>query len=413
MLRILALALAAALAFCPRADSWLIQGSGVVDTGKQLFLSNTQAAVSGASDAYIGFGVTGNASATPVNAMTVPIAGAIKSIKFTESVQPAAGTTWTATVYVNRSPTAAAATVTSTSAIGDWIGSVAISAGDELHILLHPSGGPATSLPSVTVGFTPTTPNETIIPAGAGIANFATAGTSFLSGYSRDQIGANSAARQLAILPDGGTIDLMYIASVAPGVGKSYAYTLDKNGSTTAVTATISGAATSANDVTHAATFAAGDYLQFQAVPSGTPTASDAGFGARFVPTTSGSYIFVSSQGSSQLSASAVRYLHLTGGAPNSTEATAQAISRSQTFTAMRAKVSVAPGSAASGKKWTVELMVNGIGSGLKCDILETATTGSASGTVAVNDNDRIDWAWTPTNTPAGAFGGASTLAHR
>ncbi len=74
-------------------------------------------------------------------------------------------------------------------------------------------------------------------------------------------------------LVDGTFSNLIVTLNNAPGVGKSWAFTVRKNGSDTSVTCTISDAATTARDTTHSFSVAPGDRLALKWVPTGTPTA--------------------------------------------------------------------------------------------------------------------------------------------
>jgi hypothetical protein len=58
--------------------------------------------------------------------------------------------------------------------------------------------------------------------------------------------------------------------SAAPGTGNSIAFTWRDNATSTAITCTVSGSATSCSDLTHSFTASAGDLLDIQAVTSGT-----------------------------------------------------------------------------------------------------------------------------------------------
>lgn len=75
--------------------------------------------------------------------------------------------------------------------------------------------------------------------------------------------------------PAAATVGNFYVQlSAAPGLGNSVAFTIRKNGSDTAITCTITGTATSANDITHSFSCAAGDLLSIKIVPSGTIVAT-------------------------------------------------------------------------------------------------------------------------------------------
>jgi hypothetical protein len=87
----------------------------------------------------------------------------------------------------------------------------------------------------------------------------------------------NTDANNYAIAPYAGTLSNLYMASSgAPGAAQTYTATLYKNGSATALGATISGAsATSANDTTNAVSVAAGDSLQIRLSTTGGVALND------------------------------------------------------------------------------------------------------------------------------------------
>jgi len=72
---------------------------------------------------------------------------------------------------------------------------------------------------------------------------------------------------------DGTLSNLIVSLGTAPGSGKSWTFTIVINGSDTAITVTISDAATTARDTTHTASIAPGDTIALKSVPSGTPSA--------------------------------------------------------------------------------------------------------------------------------------------
>jgi hypothetical protein len=90
--------------------------------------------------------------------------------------------------------------------------------------------------------------------------------------------------------PFAGTVKNLYLASSgAPGSGQTYTATLYKNGSSTALTAAISGgSATTANNTANSVTFNAGDTLQLRLVTSGSAGANDVAVSAEVqaAPTT-------------------------------------------------------------------------------------------------------------------------------
>jgi len=62
--------------------------------------------------------------------------------------------------------------------------------------------------------------------------------------------------------------------SATPGAGNTWAFTLRKNGASTAITCSITGASTQCADSSNSVSFAAGDLLTIQIVPTSGPTAS-------------------------------------------------------------------------------------------------------------------------------------------
>lgn len=91
------------------------------------------------------------------------------------------------------------------------------------------------------------------------------------------------------------------------------------------------------------------------------------------------------------------------GGASwNATETTRrQIVPHDMTIDNLRVTVTVAPGAAASGKKYDIVLMVNGSPSALTCTILETATSAQdLTNHVRVSAGDAISLRFTPTGTP-------------
>lgn len=86
--------------------------------------------------------------------------------------------------------------------------------------------------------------------------------------------------------------NLKISTTAAPGAGKSWAFTLYKNGAPTDIVVTIADAAVSGQDTVHSVEVSAGDYFCLECVPSGAPTTSYASWAAEFVPTTDGEFVF-------------------------------------------------------------------------------------------------------------------------
>lgn len=70
----------------------------------------------------------------------------------------------------------------------------------------------------------------------------------------------------------------------APGVGKSYTFTIRVNGNDTTLAVTIAGTDLEEEDTVHTATIKKGDYATLKVTPSGTPSACNFSWGMEFEP---------------------------------------------------------------------------------------------------------------------------------
>src|SRR5437868_4986959 len=109
-----------------------------------------------------------------------------------------------------------------------------------------------------------------ILAAGAGAGSLAYA--TIAAGPATAYVGMFGAACgtetevQLPMPANGTVQELHATLSVAPGSGNSVTFTIRKNGSSTSVTCTISGTATSCGDSSNAIGFATGDLISMQFV---------------------------------------------------------------------------------------------------------------------------------------------------
>jgi hypothetical protein len=332
-----------------------------------------------------------------------PSAGTIGNLYVVLTVAPGAGTSRTITIKKNNSNQTLTCTVSdAATTCNDTSHTFSVTAGDVLSWTATLSGSVVAGIVHVSVTFTPTVANDTMILARIGTPNTgATAygvipqGTS--SAWTTTQANAQS------LIPDAGSFTALYASlSAVPGAAKSFAFTLDKNTVAGALTCTVSGnAATTCNDTSHTVDPAAGDALDISSVPSGTPTAAVPAFGLKFVPTTSGDFVFMSTASSAD-SNSAVNILPPNGRTtPTGTgaEATNQQVA-SVAFTATAIYVSTTdPGGSAS-RAFT--LRKNGSNTALTCTVNHGTTTCNATGgSVAISVGDLISTGDAPTGTPA------------
>lgn len=136
---------------------------------------------------------------------------------------------------------------------------------------------------AVRKDLSPATPMAIIVGGGTGGTALATAATDFVPMFDGTVSATEGDVDQA--MPVAGTLsDLRVRLDTAPGAGKSYAFTVRKNGADTSVTCTVSEAATSCSDTTNTAIFFSGDLISIESVPTGTPTAAAMRWTAKYTP---------------------------------------------------------------------------------------------------------------------------------
>lgn len=210
---------------------------------------------------------------------------------------------------------------------------------------------------------------------------------------------SNATNSQMPI-PVAGTFSNLRIRFPATGSG-TYAVTIQKNGSDTALTCTVNLASTStASDLTHSFTVAAGDLVQIKVTPTSTPTAQTVvQISMLFTATTSGESVLFGGTRSTT-SSSTLYYSFGSAGAGSATAAnTSMVCSTAGVIDKLYVNLSTAP---TAGNSYAVEVFKNGSATGVTCTISDTATTGSdLTNTVSVSQGDLITVKQTPTGTPA------------
>ena len=218
------------------------------------------------------------------------------------------------------------------------------------------------------------------------------------------------------VMPCAGTFSLMYINSdTAPGGTASYAFTMRKNGSNTTLTTTMTGLATTAHDLTHSFTVAAGDLVNIQCVPTGTPTSlNNVNWSMAFTPTTVGNSFFglsslnaddpLNTTGVTSWWQSALGYSDVTDvGA----EEMFALIPGNVTLSNFYVSFVTAPGSS---KSWTFTIRKNLISTALTTTITGAATTGNATANVTFGLGDLFTIIAAPAGTPT--YQGALTMSY-
>lgn len=208
--------------------------------------------------------------------------GKIKDLYLELSNNPGAGAdAYRMTLRVNGVSTALVVTITGAATTGsDLTNEVTVAAGDKVCWLKQAISTPANNL-SVRAGFAfeADTANESLFINGYKSA-MDTSTTKYyplshnLRAYDADEFKQWQYA-QLS------TVSQLYVRlKTAPGIGKSWTFTLRKNGTDTDLTCTISGNDTTGSDLSNSVVLLDDDYVDLKVVPSGTPATSPAFFGA-------------------------------------------------------------------------------------------------------------------------------------
>lgn len=208
--------------------------------------------------------------------------------------QPGVGKSFTYKIRKNGADTALLVTIADTNISGtDSVNSATFSAGDTISISSNPSGTPATNTAQYW-NMQQEGTNGAMIGGASTTASTSAANYSSLFGASSSgsQWSATEADKQ-TIIPTPGTLKNLYVkAETAPSGVTSYDYTIMVNGSPSAITTNMSGANTTANDITHTVSVSAGDTVSFLSSPNSTPTATRSGWSLSFSPTTDGESFF-------------------------------------------------------------------------------------------------------------------------
>jgi hypothetical protein len=222
----------------------------------------------------------------------VPISGTVSNLQVSVGTAPGAGTSHTFSLIVNGvADSNFTCTIADTNTTcSDTTHSVAVSAGDRLAWRDVTTAGTVTADVNLLAKFEGSTDGEALI-SGTMSTTMNANSTAYMPIFGSGSTTTPDHAS--TTMPTSGTMDNMYIElSGAPTAGKSYAFTLYKNGAATSITCTISDTNENCTDLSattgHTASFGAGDSIYLQEVPTGTPTARTAKWGFRFRPTTNG-----------------------------------------------------------------------------------------------------------------------------
>ena len=220
-------------------------------------------------------------------------AGTLRNFGVFTDIAPGAGTSYTFTIRKNGVSTAAVVTISDTDKIGqDTTHEVSFAAGDLISVMAVPVNSPGgAAVLNTTFEFEPDTSNLNFL-SGKFTTNTSSKIYS-LPTYSNNTSTTESTWRM--VVPHACTIDSVYVKlPTAPGSGKSYAFSVYKNGSEEATSIfSISDTNTTGSVSSLSISLAQGDYLTFACDPTSTPATSVAKFSIMFSPDTDGESILL------------------------------------------------------------------------------------------------------------------------
>ena len=224
----------------------------------------------------------------------IPTAGALSGLRVKLSVAPGAGKSRTISIYLNGSAQLTV-TIADTATTGVNTGSVNVSAGDTVAVVVTATGTPATTAVYYSSIFTGTTSGESILMGNSYSGGMHTTTTLYGSVANCAAIGATEADYK-SIIPTPGTIKKFYWKLDAdPGTSPdAYRATLRKVGSSQALTSTITANDITGNDTANSFTVAAGDSVTLMFEPLNSPAAAPRpSWGMVFVADTDGESIIL------------------------------------------------------------------------------------------------------------------------
>ncbi|MES2995125.1 MAG: hypothetical protein V4681_03785 [Patescibacteria group bacterium] len=349
---------------------------------------------------FIPLGPSGNVGSPGASALnhTMPTAGTFSKLYVRMPAALSAGTSYTIVLMKNGVASALSVQITDAGLTAqDTSNTVTVAAGDTVGFRITPSGTPVSQTGNYQVGvvFDSTVSGESLIFS-RGVGSNTTGNSYFtLGGGGSISVGASTYA---TVFPTNGVIDKMYVTSGAPGAGISRTVALTVNGVDSTLTCTMSDAAGSCNDVTHAVSISAGDEVVVHESVTGTVTSTNIHTSMRFVPTIPGESVMMGVGGNPNNAAD--RYQHTHGYILNaSSEAITQAVAPiAFTWKKLYLDYDTAPG---AGNSRSFTARIGGVSQSLTANVTDTNTTANnTSNQVAVAVGDLINWVTTPVSAP-------------
>ena len=331
-----------------------------------------------------------------------PDAGTLSDLRIELAGAPGAGSSVSFTVRqdTGAGPVATALTCTvsgTATDCHDTSNSITVAPGDMLDIEASPAGAPVASHVHYTAKYLSDTANHSMLTGKAEDGS-----DTYLALH-----GAFSSATEFkaeTIFPTNGALTSLRVnLSDAPGVGQSRSFTVNKNGSPTALSCTILDAATTCSDTVNSATFAAGDTAVLVHTKSGAVADTTRIRNATvFNPSTPGEFIIAMGNEQNTNTASS-RYYAVNTGDHNTSgdEGDKDQLAQAMTIKAIHVEMDTDPDDGGAGEAYQFTLRQNGSDTALHCLVSTGSTTCNGAANVAIADDDLLSMQLTPNNSPA------------
>lgn len=326
--------------------------------------------------------------------VVVPMDCTISDLRLQVENSPGVGKSWTLTLHKNGSATDQTVEVSGYGTNKSSRGApVSFTAGDTAVLEITPSGTP--SAPGVvywSMQVESVTTGESMLIV-AGTSNTASQ-TRYYGVYgSTASVEGNAANFFDQVCPTAGTISKLRVACLAaPDTGKSYTYTLYKNGSSTGLTATIGAGETSATNLTTSVSVAQGDLLEWRQTHSNSPANTAHRICAVFTADNPDVFPIFATCGSNNLPTNATVYNEASGKGRGSwtvntgTNEVPGVVPGPITIESMTTLYKAAPGSGNS----RVMTLVAGSSDAIATTTSDSTTVSTSSGPVEIAKNERI-----------------------
>jgi hypothetical protein len=331
----------------------------------------------------------------------MPISGTIMFFRVWFATAPGVGKSWTVKVRKNGADSGISVVISDNATTGaDLVNTVLVSPGDKISVQVTPSGTPAAS--DIAWSSVIDAASKTSCVLGGDLTPSATTTTYWCPQGCFSSNSADTGRRAKITTP--GVIKNLYVQlnAVSPGVGKSYTYTIIKNGVASALQVVISDTNTSGNDTTHSVTVAAGDNISMRITPSGTPAVPWSNWGFEFDPDNDGESLILNVNISNP--SNTVNNYLTTGGnwSPSATEGDfASVVPIALVLKNLYVEITTAPG---AGKSYQYALRKNNATQSLSVTLTGASAPQTASDTTDIINaaqGDIVNYIIIPSGTPA------------